>query len=923
MNKNVMERIGKWLIIPIILLQVVLLSEILFAEQEGTRKLLKDEVIQKVQKFHVPFIANNGQIDDRVKFYANTFCGTVFVTQEGEIIYSLTEVKDHAEKNKDMSKVTGSHRSIVRRGVFKEEIIKGKMNEIKGEGKAITKVSTFKGKDSSKWKSSMSTYELVNLGEVYKGIDLKLRAYANNVEKLFYVKPGANPEQIKIRLDYIQSPESPFVEGNSIHSLFYKWGMAAKSPLENRIRGFTVNKHGELETALGTVLFTKPVAYQEIHGKRVEIAVRYSIQKSEYRSQNTDTLMVNSKPETQNLRLMYGFKVGDYDRTKELIIDPLLASTFLGGSSLERINSIAVDSGGNIYIAGETISPDFPLASGIFDASHNGSFDVFVSKVDGALTTLLASTFLGGSDGDRADSLVIDPNGNISVSGSTNSSNFPVIPGAFDTSFHGNSDVFVSKLDGTLTSLLASTYLGGFGREICDSLMIDQAGNVYVAGSTSSLDFPITPEVFDTSFSGGGDVFISKLNGTLTNLLASTYLGGSALVSEELSSTAIDAAGNIYVTGATGSSDFPTTPGAFDTSYNGNFDVFVSRLNGELTTLLSSTFLGGFEADSASSLSINSEGNIYVTGLTSSFDFPVTSGAFDSSFNGGVNDVFVSKLDGTLTSLLASTYLGGSDSDSSDSLVVDLQGNMYVTGSTASLNFPTTPGAFDISHNGFFDIFISKMDRTLTNLLTSTYLGGSSGDGADAFIIDSNGNLCIAGSTGSSDFPITSGSFDTSFNGVADAFISKLNSDLSALITFNYFYSKAKIKLGLQANDDNFDMWSTFVLGDTSDGIDLLSDDIYLQVGTLSISIPSGSFKNNKNKHFKLKKIINGVALQLTIVPSFNKKSFEFKAEVKHANLTGTADPIKMQFTIGNDGGSSIVATEPHKLITTDTRHIP
>ncbi|GIL19594.1 MAG: hypothetical protein DWB56_15645 [Candidatus Jettenia sp.] len=914
MNKNMMERIGKWLILPIILLQVVLLSKILFAEQEGTRKLSKDEVIQKVQKFHVPFIANNGQIDDKIKFYANTFCGTVFVTQEGEIIYSLTEVKDRAEKNKNMSKVTGSHRSIVRRGVFKEEIIKGKMDEIKGEGKTITRVSSFKGKDPSKWKTSISTYELINLGEVYKGIDLKLRAYANNVEKLFYVRPGANPEQIKIRLDYIQPPEYPFAEGNSIYSLFCEWRMATKSLLENKIRGFAVNKHGELETESGTVLFTKPVGYQEIHGKRVEIAAEYSIQKSEFRSQN---------PEEKISQFIYGLKVGDYDRTKELIIDPLLASTFLGGSSLERINSIAVDSGGNIYIAGETISPDFPLAPGIFDSSHNGSFDVFVSKVDGALTTLLASTFLGGSDGDRADFLVIDPNGNISVSGSTNSSNFPVIPGAFDTSFHGNSDVFVSKLDGTLTNLLASTYLGGSGREVCDSLMIDQAGNVYVAGSTSSLDFPITPEVFDTSFSGGGDVFISKLNGTLTNLLASTYLGGSALFSEELSSTAIDAAGNIYVTGATGSSDFPTTPGAFDTSYNGNFDVFVSRLNGELTTLLSSTFLGGFEADSASSLSINSEGNIYVTGLTSSFDFPVTSGAFDGSFNGGVNDVFVSKLDGTLTILLASTYLGGSDSDSSDSLVVDLQGNVYVTGSTASLNFPTTLRAFDTSHNGFFDIFISKMDRTLTNLLTSTYLGGSSGDGADAFVIDSNGNLYVAGSTGSSDFPITSGSFDTSFNGVADAFISKLNSDLSALITFNYFYSKAKMKLGPQANDDNFDMWSTFVLGDTSDGIDPLSDDIYLQVGTLSISIPSGSFKNNKNKHFKLKRIINGVALHLTIVPSLNKKSFEFKAEVKHANLTGTTDPIKMQFTIGNDGGSTIVAAEPHKLITTDTRHIP
>lgn len=905
MDRNMMKRKSRGLILPVILLQAVLVGKILFAGQENTRKLPKDEIMQKAQKFHVPFIANSGQIDDKVKFYANTFCGTVFVTQEGEIIYSLPEVKDYRDRikeNKDMSKAGGSYRRMVRRGVFKEEIIQGKIDEIKGEGKAITKVSSFQGKDPSRWKSGIPTYELVNLGEVYKGIGLKLRAYANNVEKLFYVRPGANPEQIKIRLDYIQPPGSP---------------------LEKGARWLSVNEHGELEaeTELGAIIFTKPVAYQEIHGKRVEIAVEYTIQKTEVKSQNTDFLAVNTKPEIQSSKHVYGFKVGDYDRTKELIIDPLLASTFLGGSSLERINSIAIDSGGNIYIAGDTISSDFPLTPGIFDASHNGSFDVFVSKLDGALTTLLASTFLGGSEGDGGDSLVIDPNGNIYVSGSTNSSNFPITPGAFDTSFHGSSDVFVSKLDGTLTNLLASTYLGGFSRDSSDSLMVDPNGNVYVAGSTNSLNFPTTTGAFDTSLSGEGDVFISKLDGTLTTLLASTYLGGFALVSEELSSTAIDSAGNIYVTGTTGSSDFPTTFGVFDTSHNGNFDVFVSRLNGELTSLLSSTFLGGFEADIASSLSINSEGNIYVTGLTSSSGFPVTSGAFDSSFNGGVNDVFVSKLDGTLTSLLASTFLGGSDNDGSDSLIIDLQGDIYITGSTASLNFPTTPDAFDTSHNGFFDIFISKMDRTLTTLLTSTYLGGTSGDGDDSLVIDSQGNLYIAGSTGSSDFPITGGSFDTSFNGVADAFISKFNNNLSALITFKHFYSKAKIKLGPQANDDNFDMWSTFVLGDNSDGIDPPSDSVNLRVGAFSISIPAGSFRKNKNKQFKFKKIINGVALRLTIVP-FDKKSFEFQVGVKHANLARTADPIKMQFIIGNDGGSTIVTTESHKLIT-DTRHIP
>ena len=439
---------------------------------------------------------------------------------------------------------------------------------------------------------------------------------------------------------------------------------------------------------------------------------------------------------------------------------------------------------------GETGSTAFPTTSGAYDTSFNGVYytDVFVSKLDGGLTSLLASTYLGGSHYDYGKSIALDASGNVYVMGYTRSTDFPTTSGAYTTSHSGDHDVFVSKLNSGLTSLLASTLLGGSGYEEGRSLILDKSGNVYVTGHTQSANFPTTGGAYNTSINGG-DVFVSKLDGGLTSLLASTFLGGSG--PEGGNSITLDISGNVYVTGGTRSTDFPTTSGAYDTSL-GYHDAFVSKLDGGLTSLLASTFLGGSGVDIGLSLTLDTSGNVYVTGRTASTDFPTTSGAYNTSVNGG--DVFISKLNGGLTSLLASTFLGGSGNEGGQSITLDTSGNVYVTGGTDSTNFPTTSGAYSTSFNGSYDVFVSKLNSGLSSLLASTFLGGSdlggsglAGDAGSSLTLDTSGNVYVTGITASTDFPTTSGAYDTSYNGgiggigSGDVFVSKLDGNLSAV----------------------------------------------------------------------------------------------------------------------------------------------
>ncbi|MCK4444589.1 MAG: SBBP repeat-containing protein, partial [Thermoplasmata archaeon] len=277
-----------------------------------------------------------------------------------------------------------------------------------------------------------------------------------------------------------------------------------------------------------------------------------------------------------------------------------------------------------------------------------------------------------------------------------------------------------------------------------------------------------------------GDVYVAKLTADGSALVYSTFIGGNSI--DIGYSIAADSDGNAYVIGQTLSTDFPTTPGAFDTTYNVGHDAFVVKLDASGSDLVYSTFLAGSHNEYGYAIAVDSTRAAYATGFTYSTDFPTTVDAFDTSYNGGGADAFVSKLDESGSSLLYSTFIGGEDGETGSSIAVDSSGNAHIAGHTYSVDFPTTPGTFDTSHNGLSDPFITKLNATGSSLIFSTFLGGSNNDYVLSIGIDSSGHSYVTGDTCSADFPTTPNSFDGTLGGNRDAFVTKLGVAGSTLV---------------------------------------------------------------------------------------------------------------------------------------------
>jgi len=663
--------------------------------------------------------------------------------------------------------------------VFKERFLPCQSSDIKGEIPTATKVNYFLGSKRTEWKTVVPTFENVNLGEIYPGITAKLRAHGGNIEKIFYVQPEADVNAIYLSFDGITSTE----------------------------RGST----GEivLHTSNGEVSFTKPAAYQITQdGSKKNVEIEYVIKENGY-----------------------GFKVGDYDKSRELLIDPLLASTFIGSNSYDDDYgpSLQIDHDGFVYLCGYTNSSSFPYTGGI-DPSYNGGKDIFIAKFNNDLSTLLASTFFGGSGDEYEATMAFDmQKQNLYIGGYTSSADFPCTVGAYDTTLNGGTDAYIFKIDKNLSVLHASGYLGGSANEGQQwpklDIAVSESGNACITGLTCSEDFPVlTGLSHDSTYSGGsigGDAFVAVFNGNLTGLLASTYIGGSA--NEWRMSIALDADENIFVCGETESGDFEFTSNAYNPGFNGGSDIFICKFNDNLSELLTATSFGKSNYEEPLDIKIDTNNNVFIAGYTKSTNFTTTAGVFDNTFSGGNRDGYVAKFNNNLSELLASTFIGGNSRDDCTSLIIDGSGDVYVAGNTISTNFPHTQASYDsVFHGGseYGDAFISVLDNDLTQLKASTYLGGIIDDRALDIALD-DGNIIIAGYSKSNDFPYTRFAYDTLNTGSSgDCFISKFTPDLTGIIVdiepVNMNFNNHDCNLNTYPNPFTIETTVHFVLKSTS-----------------------------------------------------------------------------------------------------------
>jgi hypothetical protein len=692
-----------------------------------------NDKIQSLDARGQPFITNEGQQDAEVLYYTDIFAGTVYITKDG-LTYALRNAASNTIQSGDDSSIAGV--------AIKESFVGSNPLQPQGQDQTQTRINYFVG-DQSNWKANIPAFNKVSFGQVWNGIDVDLVAANNNVEKIFTVAPGADFKDIQVALEGIIS--------------------------------ISVNSQGELVlgTELGEVSLTKPVAFQEIGMTGSAVEVSYAVLDSD----------------------KYGFAVGDgYDPHYPLIIDPLLASTFIGGADNEGNSlltpleenedmGIAFDSLGNVFVAGLTsgTSDDYPTTVGPYGSPSGVLPDVVVSKFNSDLSLLLASAVIGGSELDEALAIAMDSAGNPHITGRTNSTNFPITLDGNGIYGGGLSDVFVSALSNDLGTLEFSTYIGGSGGDQAHAIAINAIGVVYVVGTSTSADYPTTPGAFDTTKNGGGNnqnAIVTSISGS--TITGSTFLGGTNDAVGR--GVAISSTGNVYVTGFTLATNFPIV-GGYDTDkiFGVNqHETFVAAFNSDLTGLLASTYHGNGitsgEHTTPFGIALDSADNVYIAGYTASDTFPTTSGAYDTTREVGDDDAYISVLPSSLATLTASTVIGGASGERIRGLALTGSG-VYVIASGGS--YPTTPGAFNEGAN---NAYVSKVSLDLSTLIASTSIGGSSTDVLSAIGI-SSGDVYVAGWTRSINYPTTAGAYDTTKAGVPGSFdfvVSKLTADLSA-----------------------------------------------------------------------------------------------------------------------------------------------
>ncbi len=573
----------------------------------------------------------------------------------------------------------------------------------------------FVGNHRSRWQTDVPHFGRVHYEDVYPGIDLVYYGRQRQLEFDFVVQAGADPRQIGMEF-------------------------GGADGIETDVRGDLIVHIGG-----GRLRQHKPVVYQEWEGERHSVAAAYVV---------------------EGVRRV-AFRLGAYDASRPLVIDPVLAySSYLGGSDHDFGYGIAVDSSGNAYVTGDTSSTSFPTQDAL-QRTHGGGYrDVFVAKLNPAGTALLYSTYLGGEGYDYGRGIAVDGSGNAYVTGYTFSPDFPTAE-PFRGALAGAADVFVAKLNANGSALMYATYLGGDSGDFGLGIALDDSGSAHLTGFTYSTDFP-TASAIQGANAGGYDAFAVKLNPAGTALEYSTYFGGSG--DDFGYSLAVDDSGNAYLAGYTESTDFPTAS-PLQSANAGNADVFVAKLNAAGSAFVYSTYFGGSNGDWGQGVAVDGSGSAYLTGYTWSSDLP-TAGPIQGVHAGGGYDSFVTKLNVAGSALVYSTFLGGSGHDYGRAIAVDGSGNVYVTGHTSSVDFPTEDplqGAFA----GYCDGFVVKLDAVGSALVYSTYLGGRGGDYGLGVAVSGLGTAFVAGGTASMDF-VTASAIQPANAGSDDVFVAKL-----------------------------------------------------------------------------------------------------------------------------------------------------
>jgi hypothetical protein len=705
----------------------------------------KEKVATILANIDIPFEENRGQTDAKVAFYARTLAGPLFVTKTGELVWSLPPPDASLRPDKpDKLKPPAAHKLLAqdkfvgppRPSYSVVEKFVGGAAKPSGAKPAATAVSYFHGNDRSKWQYAVFTFNQVSLGEVWPGITVEVAARGKNAEKLFTIAPGADANKIAVE-----------VAGGNLQ-IAVDGGLRVQAPAQPLLS------------------FTAPIAYQEIDGQRNPVQVAYRIHGTN----------------------RYGFTLGKHDATQPVVIDPLLQSTYLGGSKEDRAYVLAVTAD-SVYVAGSTLSLNFPGTLGGMQDMAENRWESFVAQLTPNLKTLVQTTYLGGNDEDWALDLAVTPS-SLYITGYTESSNFPGTTDGLQATKGGSSDIFVAVLTPDLKQLIQATYLGGSDSE--DNPVINlKSDTLYVAGSTESNNFPGTIGGAQPVRGGKIDVFVAKVAPDLKSLIQATYLGGTGNEASDDSRVSLAVTTNdVYIATNTVSTNFPGTSGGAQATKAEDRDAVIARLSSDLKTLLQATYLGGNGEEwvSLHNLALTSN-DVYIAGRTSSLkNFPGTVGGAQPLGNDGTN-VFVARLTLNLKTLIQATHLGNGHHfnavHTARSIIATTDG-LYIAGIVESRgSIPNTAGGTQPSRGGGdWDAFLTKLALDLTSFTQSTYLGGSHDDSFYAMTILPN-SLYAAGYTKSKDFPGTYRGAQATYGTGGDAVVARMTPDLLA-ISSNY-----------------------------------------------------------------------------------------------------------------------------------------